>query len=69
MCRDRLMIGFVHTTDEPTWHGYVYAVLLVVVSFIVLHQYFYRGLMVGMRIRKVLVAAVYNKVTNDFFSR
>jgi len=47
------------------WRGYMYTFLLFVVAFVqsmMLHQYFHRCMVVGMRIRSSLVAAVYKKV-------
>ena len=52
------------------WRGYFYAVLLFVVAFVqsmMLHQYFHRCMVVGMRIRSALVAAVYKKVYNCYW--
>ena len=61
----RLMINFTEDESEPEWKGYLYAVLLflaAVVQSLLLHQYFHRGFLVGMRVRTAVVSAVYNKV-------
>ena len=61
----RLMINFTEDTSQPDWKGYLYAVLLFVVAVVqslLLHQYFHRCFLVGMRVRTAVVAAVYNKV-------
>ena len=61
----RLIIGFVSDPEEAAWKGYVYAALLFVVAMVqaaFLQQYFHRGYIVGMRMRTVLMAAVYKKV-------
>ena len=61
----RLMIAFIHDRTQMVWRGYLYTVLLFVVAFVqsmMLHQYFHRCMVVGMRIRSALVAAVYKKV-------
>lgn len=62
---DRLLINFIHDRSQQAWRGYVYAVLMFIVAFIqsmLLHQYFHRCMVVGMRIRTALIAAVYKKV-------
>jgi len=61
----RLLIAFIHDRSQMVWRGYLYAVLLFVVAFVqsmMLHQYFHRCMVIGMRIRSALVAAVYKKV-------
>ena len=61
----RLMISFIHEKDEPTWHGYLFAVLMFVVAFvqsIIRHQFTYRYLVVGMKVNSALVASIYKKV-------
>jgi len=61
----RLLIAFIHDRTQMVWRGYMYAALLFVVAFVqsmMLHQYFHRCMVVGMRIRSALVAAVYKKV-------
>ena len=62
---DRLMIRYVSDLDEPEWKGYFYACLMfltAVVQSLLLHQYFHRAFITGMRIRTAVVAAVYKKV-------
>ena len=62
----------INYTSDPTiagWQGYFYAVLLFVTAVIqslCLHQYFHRCFVVGMRIRTVVVAAVYKKVRTSY---
>lgn len=61
----RLLIGFIHDRSQMVWRGYLYTLLLFLVAFVqsmMLHQYFHRCMVVGMRIRSSLVAAVYKKV-------
>ena len=61
----RLMIKYTEDTEEEEWRGYVYAVLLFVVAVIqslLLHQYFHRCFLVGMRVRTAIISAVYSKV-------
>ena len=61
----RLLIAFIHDSTQMVWRGYMYAILLFIVAFIqsmMLHQYFHRCMVVGMRIRSALIAAVYKKV-------
>ena len=61
----RLLINFTEDESVPDWKGYVYAGLLfvtAVVQSLLLHQYFHRGFIVGMRIRTAVVSAIYNKV-------
>ena len=60
------MIHFTEDDSEPSWKGYFYAFLLfmaAVLQSLLLHQYFHRCFVVGMRIRTAIVAAVYQKVT------
>ncbi|KAL0964216.1 hypothetical protein UPYG_G00320960 [Umbra pygmaea] len=67
----KLLIAF--TTDKSiyTWTGYVYTVLLFLVTIfqsLFLQQYFQKCFVLGMRVRTALMAAVYKKslvVTND----
>lgn len=57
------MIAFVEHS-EAEWKGYFYAVLLFATTIIqtaVFSQYYYRLLIVGMRIRTALVSAIYKK--------
>ncbi|XP_063702153.1 multidrug resistance-associated protein 1 isoform X3 [Culicoides brevitarsis] len=58
-----LSITFV-TSDEPMWKGIAYAVSLFVVASLqtlLLGQYFNRMMLVGLRIRTALIAAIYRK--------
>ena len=61
----RLMIKFTEDTEEEDWKGYVYAAMLfvtAVVQSLLLHQYFHRCFVVGMRVRTAIISAVYSKV-------
>ncbi len=62
----RALLGFLDAgNSEPIWHGYTYAVLMFLMSFlqsIVLHQYFRIQNLIGMDIRTVLISAIYRKV-------
>ena len=63
----RLLIQYVKDKDEPAWKGYFYTFLMfsaAVVQSILLHQYFHRCFVSGMRIRSGVIAAVYRKVEN-----
>lgn len=65
ICAYRLMIDYVRDEAEPAWRGYLYAVtifLLAILRSLLLHQYFNRCVIVGMRIRSGLIQAVYKKV-------
>lgn len=58
-----LSISFV-TSDEPMWKGISYAISLFVVASVqtlLLGQYFNRMMLVGLRIRTALIAAIYRK--------
>ncbi|KAF0309902.1 Canalicular multispecific organic anion transporter 2 [Amphibalanus amphitrite] len=58
------IIGFVSDPSEPAWHGYFYAVLMVLVSVLmslVLGQYFLLMMTLGMHVRTALMSAVYTK--------
>ncbi|XP_043228721.1 multidrug resistance-associated protein 1-like [Amphibalanus amphitrite] len=58
------IIGFVSDSSEPAWHGYFYAVLMVLVSVLmslVLGQYFLLMMTLGMHVRTALMSAVYTK--------
>ncbi|KAJ6648205.1 Multidrug resistance-associated protein 1 [Pseudolycoriella hygida] len=58
-----LLIGFTFS-DDPLWHGMIFAVALFLISFItsILNgQYLYRCFLVGFRIRSVLISAIYRK--------
>ena len=62
---NRLMIRFTEDPSESDWRGYLYAVLLfvtAVVQSLLLHQYFHRCFLVGMRVRTAVISAIYNKV-------
>ena len=68
-CLFRLLINFTEDRSEPDWKGYLYAVLLfltAVVQSLLLHQYFHRCFLVGMRVRTAIVSAVYNKVVHMY---
>ena len=59
------MIRFTEDETQPDWHGYFYTFLLFVTALVqslLLHQYFHRAFVVGMRVRTAVIAAVYNKV-------
>lgn len=58
------LIGFMEDENEPTWHGYFYAVCLLVVCglrCLIKGRYIYGVFTVACRIRTALMAAVYNK--------
>ena len=60
------MIQFTKDETQPDWHGYLYTVLFFVNALtlsLILHQYFHRVNLVGMRIRTAIIAAVYNKAS------
>ena len=51
--------------EEPAWHGYLYAVTLLVVcevNSLIKNLYIYDALTISVRIRTSLMAAIYNKV-------
>ena len=59
------MITYVSNPDEAAYKGYAYAALMFLapaLQSIMLHQYFHRCYVVGMRIRTAVIAAVYQKV-------
>ncbi|XP_066599372.1 multidrug resistance-associated protein 1 isoform X2 [Prorops nasuta] len=59
----KLLISFVEG-DEPMWKGYFYTILLLLTATLqtlILSQYFQRMLLVGLRIRTALIAAIYRK--------
>ena len=61
------IIDFVSDPAEPAWHGYFYAVLMVIVSLLIsvfAGQYFLLMMTLGMRMRAVLTLAVYKKVSS-----
>nr|XP_045608210.1 multidrug resistance-associated protein 1-like isoform X2 [Procambarus clarkii] len=50
--------------DEPMWHGYMYAILMLVcaqLQSLMLGQYFMRMMLVGLRIRTGVISAIYRK--------
>jgi ATP-binding cassette subfamily C (CFTR/MRP) protein 1 len=58
-----LLINFVES-DDPNWKGYLYTVLIVMVTFVITilnSQAFYREYLVGLRIRTGLISAIYRK--------
>ncbi|CAL8256487.1 unnamed protein product [Lota lota] len=60
----KLMISFTQNANDPDWHGYMYAVLLVLVAILqslFLQQYFQRCFVLGMKVRTSIMAAVYKK--------
>ena len=68
---NRLMIQYVSDPEEAAWRGYFYAALMfiaAVIQSILLHQYFHRAFITGMRIRTAVVAAVYKKVLKALIS-
>lgn len=68
----RYLIGFMKDNTEPTWHGYLYAGLLFLVTAVqslFLQQYFLRCMAVGMRVKTAVVAIVYKKVSLLFATR
>ncbi|CAH1794809.1 unnamed protein product, partial [Owenia fusiformis] len=63
----KLLIGFTRNKDDPLWKGYMYAALMFIVALfqsIILHQYFHKCFVVGMRLRTVIIASVYSKALN-----
>lgn len=51
-------------SDEPSWKGYVYTVLLfgaAVLQTLILAQYFHQVFTIGMRLRSTLVSVIYRK--------
>ncbi|XP_072247113.1 ATP-binding cassette sub-family C member 2 isoform X2 [Leuresthes tenuis] len=67
----KLMIAFTQDKSSYAWEGYMYSVLLLVVTILqslFLQQYFQRCFVLGMKVRTAIMAAVYNKamvVSND----
>ncbi|CAG2177433.1 unnamed protein product, partial [Oppiella nova] len=60
----KLLIGFTTDADEPSWHGYMYAILLIFTNIFqsLINGYQAQRMSVlGMRIRTCLVSAVYRK--------
>ena len=65
------MITYVDNPEEADYKGYLYALLMflaAVLQSILLHQYFHRCYVVGMRIRTAVIAAVYQKVSQAFLA-
>ena len=61
----RLIIDFVNTSDPYDWKGYFLAVSLLAVSILrslTMQLNFKYGAILGMRIRTVVITAVYRKV-------
>ncbi|XP_017881737.1 multidrug resistance-associated protein 1 isoform X2 [Ceratina calcarata] len=59
----KLLIAFIEGR-EPLWKGYFYAVLLLITATLqtlILSQYFHRMMLVGLRARTALIAAIYRK--------
>ena len=57
------LISFV-TNDDETWKGYVYMILMVAVNMLKTlsqSQYFYKIMLIGMRIKSTLTTAIYEK--------
>ncbi|XP_017570742.1 canalicular multispecific organic anion transporter 1 [Pygocentrus nattereri] len=67
----KVMISFTQDKSIYVWQGYIYAVLLMIVTFlqsVFLQQYFHRCFVLGMKVRTAIMAAVYKKalvVSND----
>ncbi|XP_065177497.1 multidrug resistance-associated protein 1-like [Sycon ciliatum] len=60
----KLLIHFMSDSEEPVWHGYLYAGILfmvTVVQSIVVQQYFIKCMAIGMRVRTAVVSIVYKK--------
>ena len=60
---DRL-VQFVSSDDEPSWHGYLYAVAMGLSALgqaLVHHQYFFHAVRVGVDMRIALNALIYKK--------
>ncbi|KAL8585023.1 hypothetical protein ACOMHN_043659 [Nucella lapillus] len=58
------LIQFTTNKEEYMWRGYFYAGLLfgvALVQSLLLHQYFHSCLVLGMRLRSVIISAVYRK--------
>ena len=61
----RLLISFTRDKADFVWKGYMYAAMLFTVAFVqsmILHQYFHRCFVIGLRIRTAIIASVYRKV-------
>ncbi|GAV03418.1 hypothetical protein RvY_13844 [Ramazzottius varieornatus] len=60
----RLLIGFVSDHSVPSWRGYLYAIVLLLVATaqtIILAQYWHLSMRTGMHVRAAVMAAVYRK--------
>ncbi|XP_006630977.3 ATP-binding cassette sub-family C member 2 [Lepisosteus oculatus] len=60
----KLMVSFTQDSSMHTWQGYVYAILLLLVTVlqsVLLQQYFHRCFVLGMQVRTAIMAAVYKK--------
>lgn len=60
----RLLIHFVDNSEEPTWHGYIFAFGLFIATIgqiYSLNYYFERMMIFGMRVRTQLIGAIYRK--------
>ena len=65
-CCFRALIAFTKDTSQPDWRGYFLAVVMfttATVQSFVLHHYFHRCFLTGMRLRSALVSAIYKKVS------
>lgn len=52
------------------WKGYVYVggmFVTVIIQFFVFYQYFYKMMIIGMRIRIGIIGLVYEKVIIDYW--
>lgn len=61
----RWLITFMQTPEEPSWHGYLYAVCLLIVGTLCIflkNSYFKKVFTIAVRIRTSLMADIYNKV-------
>ncbi|XP_054168602.1 multidrug resistance-associated protein 1-like [Oppia nitens] len=59
-----ILMSYIKNKTEETWHGYLYAILLFINTMfqvLSLNYYFNRMMVIGMRIRTCLVAAIYRK--------
>ena len=66
VCFFRKLISFVQSDAESNKWGYIYASLLFLTvcgQSLVLHQYFQRAFLTGLRVRSAILAAVYKKVS------
>ncbi|EDV19525.1 uncharacterized protein TRIADDRAFT_51152 [Trichoplax adhaerens] len=60
----RELIRFTANKDEPVWSGYLWAALMflsAIVQSLILHQYFHRCFVTGMRLRTAIISIVYRK--------